>query len=134
MSAGTLNVVQVFLGGVLGSALRIACVVLVFSLLANEAEALAFGLATTLTVNVAGSMALGALARRRIVEGLDDAIWRFWGIGCLGAFTTFSGFALDAFVAFQFGQWPLAILYGVSSVVLSISAAALGFYWASRSR
>ncbi|MGX5913886.1 fluoride efflux transporter FluC [Aliidiomarina sp. Khilg15.8] len=134
MSAGTQNVVQVFVGGVLGSALRITLVVLVFSLLAGEAHTLILGLASTLIANVLGSLLLGALAQRRLVQGQDDALWRFWGVGCLGAFTTFSGFALDAFVAFQLGHWSLAFIYGISSVVLSISAAALGFYWANRSR
>lgn len=134
MSAGTQNVVQVFLGGVLGSALRLSLVVLVFSVLAGEPRVFVFALASTLAANVIGSLLLGALAQRRLLQGQDDAYWRFWGVGCLGAFTTFSGFALDAYVAFQLGHWPLAVTYGVSSVGLSIGAAALGFYWASRSR
>jgi CrcB protein len=132
MSAATQNILQVFAGGVLGSALRLAVVVLVFTFLVYDAEQLIFGLAATLAVNILGSAALGVLAGLRLSS--DGFVWRFWGIGCLGAFTTFSGFALDAFVALQLGHWSLALVYGVSSAGFSICAAALGFFWASRSR
>ena len=40
----------------------------------------------TLTVNVAGSMALGVLAG----AALSDDAYEVWGVGLIGGFTTFS--------------------------------------------
>ena len=77
----------------------------------------------TLTVNVAGSAALGLLA------GLMAFYWSpspelraFLVVGILGALTTFSAFSLDVVVLAERGQWVSAALYVVASAALSIGA------------
>lgn len=85
----------------------------------------------TLAVNITGSLALGYLACR-IASSPQQSLWLFLGVGCLGSYTTFSGFALDIVLIAQHGSWLLMSIYGFSSVLLSIAAAGLGFYWASR--
>ena len=79
----------------------------------------------TLAVNALGALALtallGVLARRPSREaGL------LLGTGLLGAFTTFSGFALDAVLLAEAGRAGLSALYVVVSVVSLLAAGALG--------
>ena len=46
--------------------------------------------------------------------------------GMLGGFTTFSAFSLDSLKLWQSGQITQAALYTATSVILSLSAVALG--------
>ncbi|MDO8874853.1 MAG: fluoride efflux transporter CrcB [Pseudolabrys sp.] len=105
----------VFLGGGLGAALRHGV---------NLASARAFGTALpygTLTVNVVGSLAMGALAAYFAFKGDASQHWRlFLTTGILGGFTTFSAFSLDAALLYERGEMGLAALYVVASVALSI--------------
>ena len=80
----------------------------------------------TLAVNVAGSLAIGLLA------GLFGALETghnarlFLVTGFLGGFTTFSAFSLDALTLWERGAQLQAGLYILSSIILSLAAAALG--------
>ena len=80
----------------------------------------------TLTVNVAGSFAIGLLA------GLFGALETghharlFLITGFLGGFTTFSAFSLDALTLWERGAGLQSGLYVLGSVILSLIAAALG--------
>jgi CrcB protein len=80
----------------------------------------------TLGVNVAGSLAMGVLFVLVQERDVPDA-WRLaLGVGLLGAFTTFSTFSVDTLALVQQGLWLRAALNVVSSVMLCISAAAVG--------
>jgi len=74
-----------------------------------------------LTVNVAGSFAMGVLA------GVTALVWAssqearaFLMVGFLGAFTTFSTFSLQVALLYDRGQMALAALYIVLSVLLAV--------------
>ena len=81
----------------------------------------------TLTVNAVGSFAMGALivwlARH---EPQTTAIRAFLTVGLLGAFTTFSTFALDAMTLAKDRTLTIAGLYVAASVVLSIGGLIVG--------
>lgn len=75
----------------------------------------------TLTANVAGSFAMGAvivwLARH---EPQTSAMRAFLTVGLLGAFTTFSTFALDAVTLYKDRSVTVVGVYVLASVFLSI--------------
>jgi CrcB protein len=83
---------------------------------------------TTCAVNVAGSLLLGILihAGRGLSPELRDAV----GVGLLGGFTTFSTFSVQAVLEGDGGRPAMAAVYVVTSVVLGLGAAALGYYGA----
>lgn len=102
---------QVALGGALGSVLRYLAVTVVGAPLA------------TLTVNVAGSFAIGVLF---ILLASRSHLSPLLMTGVLGGFTTFSAFSLDALKLWQSGQITAALAYISASVGLSLLAVALG--------
>lgn len=106
----------VFLGGGIGAALRHGV---------NLSTARAFGTAFpygTLTVNVVGSLIMGALAAYFAFKGDATQNWRlFLTTGILGGFTTFSAFSLDAVLLYERGELGLAAFYVLASVALSIA-------------
>lgn len=79
-----------------------------------------------LMVNLVGSFLLGLyLARReRSVEG--PATLRFWAIGLLGSFTTFSAFSFDLLVLLQAGRVVASSIYLLGSVAGGLSLALVG--------
>ena len=80
----------------------------------------------TLSVNVAGSLAMGVLFVLVQERDVPDP-WRLaLGVGLLGAFTTFSTFSVDTLALAQQGLWVRAALNVALSVTLCISAAAVG--------
>lgn len=81
----------------------------------------------TLTVNVVGSFAMGALVgwlAFRAAEGWTQGVRLFLATGVLGGFTTFSAFSLDAMLLWERGEAGLAASYVAASVILSIAALA----------
>jgi CrcB protein len=113
----------VFLGAGLGGLLRHGV---------NVGSLKAFGPGfpvATLIVNVAGSLAMGLIAgwlafRATAAWSVDLRLFLLTGV--LGGFTTFSAFSLDAVLLWERGAVAAAALYVLASVVLSISALALG--------
>ena len=62
----------------------------------------------------------------KINVGLE---WRaFFMVGVLGAFTTFSSFALDVFILVERGNFLNASIYILSSVIFSIFGLFVGIY------
>lgn len=102
---------QVAIGGAIGSVLRYAT---------TTAIGAPFG---TFIVNVVGSFVMGvlfvSLATRTQLSPLLMT-------GILGGFTTFSAFSLDALKLWQSGQTTQALIYTAASVILSLTAVALG--------
>ncbi len=113
-----LTLSQVALGGALGAVARF---------LTGLAVAFPYG---TLTVNVAGSFAIGLLWSLLVSKGMEQWI-PFLMIGVLGGFTTFSAFSLDALRLIEAGRTGAAFAYVAASVALSLAACALGLWLAS---
>jgi fluoride exporter len=111
----------VFLGAGLGGALRHGV---------NLASLRWFGAAFpygTLTVNIAGSLAMGLIVGW-FASRVDPAQhWRlFLTTGVLGGFTTFSAYSFEVVQLYERGNPLLAVTYAAASVVLSVAALALG--------
>ncbi|MFM2588414.1 fluoride efflux transporter CrcB [Vibrio sp. TBV020] len=82
----------------------------------------------TLTVNVVGSFIMGLLIAAFENEMLATEPWRqIIGLGFLGALTTFSTFSMDNVLLMQQGAFFKMGLNVLLNVVLSISAAWIGF-------
>lgn len=82
----------------------------------------------TWVINISGSIALGALAalpRSQSIGG--GSLYALLGIGFLGAYTTFSTFSLESLRLWDNGLTAPALLYTVSSPVVGIIGAALGW-------
>jgi CrcB protein len=109
------------LGGALGSAAR---------LLVGRAMTTLLGAGFpwgTLTVNLAGGLAMGLLAGGLARLTVPGEPWRLLlGVGVLGGFTTFSAFALDAVTIIERGDWGAALGYALVSVVGSVLAVFAG--------
>jgi len=116
------GVLWVALGGAIGSAARHGVNI-------GSARLLGTGFPSgTLTVNVLGSFFMGfvmALLLRKFEN--NDAARLFLTTGILGGFTTFSAFSLDVFNLMQRGESGTAIIYVLSSVLLSVGALFAGF-------
>ncbi|WP_205967396.1 fluoride efflux transporter CrcB [Aquisalinus luteolus] len=77
----------------------------------------------TLTVNVLGSLAMGLVIAWLVArEPAGQGVRAFLAVGLLGAFTTFSTFALDAVTLYERKAMMTAGLYVGASVILSIVA------------
>ncbi|HEX4904039.1 MAG TPA: CrcB family protein [Acidimicrobiales bacterium] len=79
----------------------------------------------TLLINVTGSFALGLLltwGATRLSHDVGSAL----AIGFLGAYTTYSTFAVDVTILGDDGRVTAAGLYLAATVVLGIAAAAVG--------
>ncbi len=109
----------VFLGGLLGTALRLAVDV------AFPHEAAEFPW-ETLLINVLGSLLLGMLVARLWRPATPAWLRAGLSVGVLGAFTTFSAVMVSAVAMTASGQWMLAVWYLLASVALGFGAAAIG--------
>ncbi len=81
----------------------------------------------TLTVNVAGSLAMGLLAgffAHRMQVSTDVRMFLMTGI--LGGFTTFSAFSLDVSVLVARKDYMMSALYIIGSVSLSVAVLLIG--------
>lgn len=105
----------VALGGGLGAWLRFVTGRL-FTALLGPVRASAFPW-STLTVNIAGSLAMGLVVGWLARFGSHGEGTRlFLAVGVLGGFTTFSAFSLEIINLAQRGQSTLAMFYAAISV------------------
>lgn len=83
----------------------------------------------TLAVNILGSFIMGVIIEyfSRTLPHSND-LRAFLTVGILGGFTTFSAFSLDTITLFERGNHAIALIYLLSSVVLSIIAIYIGMY------
>lgn len=85
--------------------------------------------ASTLLVNLTGSLLLGLLLAAAPAWPALSPTWRLWlGVGFLGSFTTFSTFGVDTVLLVQAGQARVALLNVGLHLVLGLAAAALGLF------
>lgn len=84
-------------------------------------------LATAL-INITGSLAMGLLigVLAKTTPQYQNEIRLFVAVGIFGGFTTFSSFSLDAITLIERGDFLLAALYIVGSVLLSLAGLWLG--------
>lgn len=82
----------------------------------------------TLGVNIIGSFILGAILAGFIyVQGISPEVKSLITTGFLGAFTTYSTFAVETFLLFQGGSWLLGITNATLNVIGTIIAAGSGY-------
>ncbi|MCF6410338.1 fluoride efflux transporter CrcB [Pseudalkalibacillus salsuginis] len=78
--------------------------------------------------NITGSFILGILADLFLSQQLAEWAWAFFGIGFCGAYTTFSTFSVEALEMIRTQQLRSAVIYILSSVIISVTFAAIGFF------
>ena len=82
----------------------------------------------TLVVNILGSLVIGLVVRLAGEPAIISPEARvFLTVGICGGFTTFSAFSIENLELLQSGQYGRAAIYALTSVTLSILAAALGW-------
>ena len=108
-------------GGALGAVLRYVVVI-------GMSNISFIGMPTgVLSCNILGSFLLGILISWSMKDPLISENLRiFLQVGILGAFTTFSTFALEVFNMTEKGDYTIAMIYVVLSVILSIGGLLLG--------
>src|SRR5690606_31573818 len=100
------------IGGALGAVARFA--------IGNAVGALPNGFpVSTFLINIVGSVAMGVLVGilAKTTPQYQNEIRLFVAVGLFGGFTTFSSFSLDAITLIERGDFLLATLYVVGSVV-----------------
>ena len=118
----------VAIGGALGSALRWAATLAIARV--TRDPAFPWG---TLAVNLAGSLAIGALLGLASDRGsLAPSVRLLLVTGVLGGFTTFSAFSWEALSLLRSGQAAQALGYVAGSVLGGLALAALGWWSAGR--
>ena len=82
-----------------------------------------------LVANIVGCFLMGVCYEFMNLKMNVGVEWRaFFMVGVLGAFTTFSSFALDVFILVERGSYFNASMYILSSVVFSIVGLFVGIY------
>lgn len=121
-----LNVIAIFIGGGLGSIVRY----LISTLL--RTYSIDFPLAT-LSVNIIGSLILGftiALFWNKVSDSLffHDTVKLAITVGFCGGLTTFSTFSWETFDLIKNGEYLLALIYTVISILVCVLAISLGAF------
>ncbi len=116
------NIILVGLGGMIGSVLRYLAAVLI------RHESFPYA---TFTVNILGSLLIGAImgiAARQ--EGFAN--WRlFLATGICGGFTTFSAFAWENMQFLNQQRYMAFVIYTGASLILGLAAVTVG-YWITK--
>ena len=81
----------------------------------------------TLTANITGSFAMGALWAWVSTRGSPTFLTTALMAGFLGGFTTFSSFSAEVLQFLQRGALPQALIYGAGSPLAAVAACATGF-------
>ncbi len=112
----------IFLGGGLGSVCRVAVGTWIT---ARAGAGWPWG---TFAVNVAGCVAIGAVAAWLDTRGGDHPSHPFLVAGFLGGFTTFSTFGLETLRLLEAARPTAAAGYAAASLVLGVVGVLLGFW------
>lgn len=116
------GILLVAIGGAIGASMRYG-VGLAFAEHGGDSGAWA-----TLFVNVVGSFILGALmgwfTSRELA--LENTLWLLFGVGMMGAFTTFSAFSRDTVHMFMTGELMKGLVFAGLNMVGALAAFAVG--------
>ena len=82
---------------------------------------------STSVINVFGAFLAGLFFRYFEINPISNEAKLFLMVGFLGAFTTFSAFALDFFLIFKEENYLMGFLYVFITVIGTILGFALGF-------
>jgi CrcB protein len=118
--ADVTRIIAIAVGGVIGSLGRFA-----IALLLGEWNPATLPWAT-LTVNVAGSLAIGAIAASAAISAGPVLLRPFLITGVLGGFTTFSALALETGLLLDAGRVLVAVGYVVVTLAAGLAAVRLG--------
>lgn len=114
------QIILVFLGGGLGSALRF----LITKYLNKAHFSIPYG---TLSVNILGSLLLGIILGWAIKNNALNSNFNLTlAIGFCGGFTTFSSFAFENQSLLKSGDYLHFLIYTLGSIILGILAIGLG--------
>lgn len=116
-----MTVALVLLGGALGAPMRYLTDLLIQS---RHDSVLPWG---TLTVNVVGSLTLGALAGAVTEGGAPSWVLTLLGTGLCGALTTFSTFGFETVRLVEDGSWTEALVNVSLSLTVGFLACAGGW-------
>jgi CrcB protein len=77
----------------------------------------------TFIVNISGCLVMG-VTMTLLTENLAvSTSWRFLvPVRFIGAYTTFSTFEFDTFCAIEMGEWMIALMYLLTSVIIGFAA------------
>lgn len=85
----------------------------------------------TFIVNVVGALLMGLVIHSLAVRYTGSTELRtFVAVGILGGFTTFSAFSLEVANMIERGNWSLAAIYALASVIATVLALFAGLYLA----
>lgn len=121
------NVLLVFLGGGIGSVLRYLTVISAARLLPKAV--FPWGV---FAANITGSFILGFLFALPVMKEKSSGPWLFAATGVLGGYTTFSTLSNDSWLLLLNQHSWLALLNAFGSILLGITAAALGWLAGSK--
>jgi CrcB protein len=111
-------------GGFVGSAARYALTTWVTTRLASG-TLFPWG---TLSVNILGSLAIGALVGAMVELGdLSERMRLLLVVGVLGGFTTFSAFSNETFALVREGQTAMAAAYVAATLAAGLAAVWAGY-------
>lgn len=121
-----LNIFAIFIGGGLGSVSRYGVSLLL------RAYSMDFPLAT-LSVNILGSLILGFIVAlfwkdAQSYSSLHATLKLAITVGFCGGLTTFSTFSWETFDLIKQGEYLLALLYAIISVIICLLAISLGAF------
>jgi CrcB protein len=126
-----MNLILIAIGGALGSIARYLSSEMMIKIAAKSQFFPASFPLGTFFVNIFGS-ALAGVCYFFVIKNFsnfDLRLKNFLFAGFLGGFTTFSAFSLDFFRLIEAAQIQQALIYALSSVLLSILAVFFGFYF-----
>lgn len=82
----------------------------------------------TITINLTGSLLLGALTGLTVSNVLPEAWHLVIGSGFLGGYTTFSTASFETVRLLQERTWAIGLLNGLGTLVVAVGAAGLGLW------
>ncbi|MBP0723763.1 fluoride efflux transporter CrcB [Bacillus sp. RG28] len=82
----------------------------------------------TFLINVSGSFLLGMINRLFLSHSINQSLWLLFGVGFLGAYTTFSTFGYETINLLIQKKIMTAVIYVLLSAAFGILFAEVGFH------